>query len=265
MFEHVVGFILLGMSLVLPGNPNVKGDSVEVVHGDESEASSSSVSNIQISVTPVVEQTDASYELRGENARHRVELEKEQTRRIHDAEKTLREVFDARENKQESEIESRREEAEKKVKEARAEFRKNLSGIKDAKKKVVAATVDAKLSDINTKRTDTMLSYISKMQEVLDKIIIRVSEAQKAGADTSAVDTAVADARANITAALIAVNAQAAKTYVATTVTDKTLKSSMETLMNSLQADLRVALEAVKSAHGAVEKSRKTLEAVLAI
>ena len=84
---------------------------------------------------------------------------------------------------------------------------------------------DAKLAEINKRRTDAMTRHLDKMSEILAKVKAR-------GGDTTAAEAAVAEARS-------AVAAQAAKVYTITITTEDKLKINVGETMKALITDLR--------------------------
>lgn len=105
------------------------------------------------------------------------------------------------------------------------EFKQKVQTIRDEWKKKIAERADAKLAEINKRRTDAMVRQLDKMGEILAKVKAR-------GGDTAAAEAAVADART-------AVAAQAAKTYTITISTEDKLKFNVGETMKALTTDLR--------------------------
>ena len=109
--------------------------------------------------------------------------------------------------------------------------------------------VDAKLAEINKRRTDAMTRHLDKMSEILVKVKAR-------GGDTAVAEAAVADARS-------AVAAQAAKTYVVTISSEDKLKINVGETMKALTTDLRNLHEgkivpARKAVSDAIKSVKKT-------
>ena len=273
MLDQLLGIFLLGLGITHPVNSNVKGDSIEVSgsHGsgsnsrgdsngatgtsEDREASGRNQRSTGTSGSDVGE-TEHATGTSGRQTETR-EVENRVTRTqvlttIREQEKHLKEVFDTRKAKQEKELETSQSRAKLNTETARKAFTAKLSTLKDSKKKSIAASLDIKIGELNKKRTTTMLAFLSKMQEVLDKIITRSSIAAKAGKDTSTLDSSVTVAQAAVASALTAVNTQAGKTYVASVTNDATLKNDMETTMKSLKADLDIV-------NGLIETAKKSV------
>jgi hypothetical protein len=137
--------------------------------------------------------------------------------------------------------------------EARMEARRNaflqkLETLSDDRKASIAAKIDTKLSTINERRTDKMSQALSKLTEILNRLIDRTNTAKTAGQNTSAVETAINKAKASITAAEAAVAAQKAKTYTASFTNEDALGSSFGTVFTQLQTDLQTTYNAIKTA-----------------
>ena len=107
----------------------------------------------------------------------------------------------------------------------REEFKQKVENIRDERKKKIVERVDAKLAEINKRRTDAMTRHLDKMSEILAKVKLR-------GGDTTAAEAAVAEARS-------AVAVQAAKTYTITISTEDKLKINVGETMKVLMTDLR--------------------------
>lgn len=286
MLDQLLGLVLFGLGLTNPTKPAVKGDTTAVVLSDTdtqdddstgaSGASSSSGSshendddndeNGATGTSGSDDDDDADDDSKSGNTSVRPTKPAERLSRaqvlsnIKEHEKKLKEVFEARKERQKKELEQNQARAKLNTETARKVFSEKLSKLKDAKKKTIAASLDVKISELNKKRTTTMLAFVSKMQEIVDKISTRAAEAEKAGKDISKVKAAVVSAQAAIASALTAVTTQAGKTYVATVTSDETLKSDMEAVMKSLKTDL----EAVNVLIGAAKKAVYTAHTELA-
>lgn len=131
----------------------------------------------------------------------------------------------------------------------REEFKQKLQIVKDERKKKIVERADAKLAEINKRRTDAMVRHLDKMTEILAKVKAR-------GGDTTTADAAVIDARS-------AVVAQAAKTYTITISTEDKLKFNVGETMKALMTDLRNLHEekivlARKAVSGAIKSVKPT-------
>ncbi len=142
-------------------------------------------------------------------------------------------------------------------------FRQKLSTLRDAKKKAQTERINTTLNDVNTKRTNTLLSYINRLTDILTKVQTRTTEARASGKDTSKVDAAIAKAQADIATAKSAILAQAGKQYTATISSETSLKSDMGQAMSQLQADVGSVKDLVTAAHKSVSDAIQTLASVL--
>jgi len=111
------------------------------------------------------------------------------------------------------------------VQQKREEFKQKVENIRDERKKKIVERVDAKIVEINKRRTDAMVRHLDKMGEILVKV-----KAQ--GGDTTAAEAAVAEARS-------AVAIQAAKTYTITISTEDKLRINVGETLKVLMTDLR--------------------------
>lgn len=161
------------------------------------------------------------------------------------------------------ELKERREKGLQASASAHAAFREKLSTIRDAKKKALTERLNTTLNDVNTKRTETLLSYLSRISDILSKVQARAAIAKANGKDTSAVDGAIAKAQADIATAKAAILAQAGKQYTTTITSEDSLKSDMGKTMSQLQNDLGSVRTLVVAAHKSVSDAIAALAAVL--
>lgn len=142
-------------------------------------------------------------------------------------------------------------------------FRQKLSSIRDAAKKTQTERINTTLNEVNTKRTNMLLSYVNRLTDILTKVQTRAAAVKTAGRDTSKVDAAIAKAQTDIATAKSAILAQAAKQYTATISSENTLKSDMGRAMSQLQADAGSVKDLVTAAHKSVSDAIQTLASVL--
>ena len=119
----------------------------------------------------------------------------------------------------------------------REKFKEKIKTIRDEKKKQIVEHTDAKIGEINKRRTDAMLAQLNKMSEILAK-------AKARGANTAAAEAAVASAKT-------AVEAQARKTYTVEITTEDKLKIKVGEAMKALKTDLQAVHQKVADARKA--------------
>lgn len=146
-------------------------------------------------------------------------------------------------------IQAKREEVKKIVATKRAEFETKLQSLKDEKKKILVGRIDIKLSEVNTKHTDSFTELLGRLQELLDKQSVGVTD-PKTLADIKTAQTA-------INAAKIAVENQAAKTYTIQIVDEANLRLNVGTTVSQLRKDLMATHKLVVDAKQAVQNLRK--------
>ena len=281
MFDQLVGLVLFGLGLTNPTKHSIKVDSTAVVlsetdsQDDDSSGASGASSNgssheddDEKSATGTTgkdeDDSKTSSTLNAKPTKSEDRLTRAQVlSNIREREKKLKEVFEARLERQKKELEQSQARAKLNTETARKVFSEKLSKLKDARKKAIATSLDVKISELNKKRTTTMLAFVSKMQEIVDKISTRAAEAQKAGKDISKVDAAIVSAQAAVASALSAVNAQAGKTYVASVTGEETLKSDMEAVMKSLKTDLEAVSALITAAKKAIYLAHTELAKVM--
>jgi hypothetical protein len=135
---------------------------------------------------------------------------------------------------------------------ARVQFREKLATITDAHKKAIVTTVDTKISQINTTRTDAWTNQLSKMSQILERIISQASVATASGHGTAAVDGSVASAQRAIEAAQAAVTDQAGKQYVVSITSENTLKTTVATTTRTLRQDITSVQNTISAARNTV-------------
>lgn len=140
------------------------------------------------------------------------------------------------------EVREIRDQNREEMKAKREEFKQKLQTVRDERKKKIVEQADAKLTEINKRRTDAMVRHLDKMGEILAKVKVR-------GGDTTAAEAAVAAARS-------AVVAQAAKTYTITISTEDKLKINVGETMKALKTDLQAV-------HQKIVDARKTIADVI--
>lgn len=132
---------------------------------------------------------------------------------------------------------------------ARENFKAKLQSIKDVKKQATVERIDARLAEVNTKRTDTMSRALTHLSTLLERIASKTATITPAPTLNPSLLTT---ARAAIITAQQAVDQQAAKEYVITLGTDATLRSAVLTTITALHNDLKTTHETVKTARTAV-------------
>lgn len=142
---------------------------------------------------------------------------------------------------------------------AREVFQAKLASIKDTKKRTIVENVQNRMTEINTQRTDIMMSHLSVMSDILDRVASKAGELQNNGKDISSVTSAVASARTAIEAAREAVAAQAGKVYSITISTENTIKNNVLTTRKSLETDVLATHQKIVAARKAVYNAIKAL------
>lgn len=146
--------------------------------------------------------------------------------------------------------------------EARLQFREKLATIADARKKTIVTNVDAKMTQINTQRTDVWTNQLNNMSQILERIVSRASSAKALGSDTTAVDEAIASAQQAIQAAQDTVTAQAGKQYVVVITTEDALKTSVATTTRTFKQDIASVQQTITQARNVVRLAIQTLNQV---
>ncbi|MBA3724390.1 MAG: hypothetical protein H0W89_05910 [Candidatus Levybacteria bacterium] len=164
------------------------------------------------------------------------------------------------ENRQE--VEKMRDEMKATRQADKEAFKAQLSALKDERKKTTAERIDTKLVSINDKRTESMADSLTRLKEILNRLINKTNEAKAAGADTTATETAINNAKTSITAAETAIATQKNKTYTATVGDEASLGKSFSATYKLLKADLGKTKETLKASKDAVKNVATALKAV---
>lgn len=134
----------------------------------------------------------------------------------------------------------------------RTEFRTKLDSIRDEKKKAIVDRIDKRIPEINANRTSIMLSHLTKIEEILNRLETRTNDLATAGKDVTAIRTAITNARDAITSARSAVTAQAAKTYTFNITTEGNLGQVVSATRLQFARDLQATHKAVVAVRKAV-------------
>lgn len=121
--------------------------------------------------------------------------------------------------------------------EMKLEVKQKVRQIRDEKKRMIVERVDAKIAEINKRRTDMMLAQLNKMSEILIK-------AKARGADTAVAEAAIASAKTEVVA-------QAGKIYTVEITTEDKLKIKVGEAMKALKTDLQAVHQKVVDARKA--------------
>lgn len=243
MFDQLFGLLLLGLGIQSPMQQQgyVKGENVEVAIAEDDSSSPSG------DTLTIKERTERAKKLATERAaKTKATIEKN------------RESFKGA-------VEARREKAKEASATRREAFKEKVDAIKDARKKAIVENMDTKMSEVNTRRVENMTAHLTKISEVLEKVVTRVGVVKGEGKDTTAVDTAVAVAQAAILTAQNAVQTQAAREYVITITDETALKSDVGTTRSGMQKELSATHQTVVAARQAVSAAVQALARVLGV
>ena len=153
-----------------------------------------------------------------------------------------------------------REEYREDTRNRREAYQEKIQEIKDERKQLIAEWVNNQLAHVNEKATNAMMTRLTKMRALLNKLADRMA---KAKGDTTAVEAAIAAAEEAITTAEGIVEEQAGKEYVIEFEAESGLKAGASEAKTSLRADLKTARDSIHEARQAVVealKSAKTMQ-----
>ena len=156
-------------------------------------------------------------------------------------------------------------EAMDKKNEKRMEFQEKLSGMTDERKKSLVQRIDAKLTELNNRRTTHMLNALTRLEAILTKIQEKGEIAKAGGATTTTLDAAIADAQDALIAAKETVMAQQAKDYAVELTTEAQARAAVGKSVSGLQTDLRTVRQSVLAAKQAVKTAAMELAKLRAV
>lgn len=136
------------------------------------------------------------------------------------------------------------------------EFRASLSLIRDERKAATVEQLNNKLAAMNARFTTRFDHIITRLTELLAKIVSRTDKAEERGYDVTVVREAITTAEAAIETAQAAVNAQAEKVYIIEITDEERLGQAVQEAISLLKAD-------IKATRGVVADAKEAVHAVL--
>lgn len=149
------------------------------------------------------------------------------------------------------------------VSQAREDFKTKLAAIKDQRKQAIMANFDAKIDEINARRTSQMTEHITRLQRVLDNISTKAAALKSQGQNTTTVDADILAAQTALDAAKQAVLDQAAKDYVVTITAN--LRGGASSTMRQFIADLKATFQKILAAKTAVRKAHTDMAKLMGV
>ncbi|OGZ61823.1 MAG: hypothetical protein A3H51_00265 [Candidatus Spechtbacteria bacterium RIFCSPLOWO2_02_FULL_38_8] len=138
---------------------------------------------------------------------------------------------------------------QKKLERKQLEFKEKL----EARLEERAERLANHLNNLNAVLTDNYLKHLDKMEEVLDKILVRAGTIEEEkGLDLSSVEEAAETVRQKIEAARDAVLEQKEKVYVATIETKEDIGPTLREMMAEFKQDHSALREMLKDARRAI-------------
>lgn len=167
-------------------------------------------------------------------------------------------------------IEAKRDEFKARVEEKRAEvkasmearkdaLRTELKKVKDDRKKDVVLKIDARLEELNGKRLDHFSNVLGKLEDVLERIVLRADKAEQHGLDVAGVRTVISDALKGVETAKLAIQTQTGRIYTVRINEEKNIRADVGKAREALHNDLVKVREAVKTVHDAVRRAAVAL------
>ncbi|QQG43340.1 MAG: hypothetical protein HYW45_04055 [Candidatus Daviesbacteria bacterium] len=169
---------------------------------------------------------------------------------------TLKERFETRKATLQERLDQRKENIASRT----AALKSRLAKFKDQKRAQRVEKFNENLNKINENRTNAFLRFINTMSDILAKVETRVGNAS---GDTTAAQAAIADAKAKIAEAKIAVENQSAKDYNVNVTTEGKVKTNAKAAFDSLRQDLQATKTTLTETKQAVAKAIQTAASTL--
>ncbi len=144
-----------------------------------------------------------------------------------------------------------------------AELKEKLQSFRDKNKAKIVEKINTQLATVNKNRTDSMSSFLTRLENLLAKIESKNTEVGSSGKDVTAVTQAITDAKEAISKAKTAVAAQVEKTYIITLTEESQVRTDVKTTRDALHTDLftthKLVVEAKQSVANILSVAKSTL------
>lgn len=137
---------------------------------------------------------------------------------------------------------------------AREEFKTKMAAIKDTRKQKALSNIDARIAEINKKRTTQMGERLDRFTTILSKISTREAALKADGKNTTSLAAEITAATEALDDAKAAVAAQSAKDYVVEITTDTALRTGASSTIKEFMTDIKAVHSQVVAAQKAVVK-----------
>ncbi len=151
---------------------------------------------------------------------------------------------------------------QKQREENKADLTEKLTIIKTAAKSTALQKIDTSVENLNGSKTDKWALVLDTLSSVLERIKVKVESSEAEGADVSAVSQLVDSAQAAIEEASSTVETQAEKTYTFEITDEKTLRSTVQPVIQTFKQDLTNTLASVRNARDSVREAAKGLSQI---
>lgn len=156
-------------------------------------------------------------------------------------------------------IEGGKQALQTKVEAARTTLKEGLLKIKDEKKKESVEKISNRFVELNKNFTEKLSDKIDQIEGVLAGVKSRISKAEAKNINVTTAKEAVVKAEEAINLARASIVEQSAKVYTISIVSEETLKTTVETIKNNFQTDIKAVQDKVRKAHEGVVNSATTL------
>ena len=161
----------------------------------------------------------------------------------------IKNTIEQQRNQFKSEIELKKGEMQKNIDASKEKLKKDILKIKDDKKKETVQNIITKIADLNTKAVSNLNDLIDNIEDNLGKIEAQTNEEEAKGTDVTATRDLIIKAKTAISDDKAAIIIQSTKIYSANITTDSMLQGTMRKVKESLNTDIKVLREIVRTAH----------------
>lgn len=156
-------------------------------------------------------------------------------------------------------VDAKKEELKAKADALREKIKTDLTKIRDEKKRQTTQNIIDKVAELNTKAVTNLNNLTDQIEEALLRIEARANAAEIKGIDVSKTKAEIVKAKALVVQVRALILTQSTKVYTTNITTDAALKNAMSRVKESLNGDIKVLRDKVKTLHEATRVAATTL------
>jgi len=230
----------------------------------EREAAKKEIETTREIMKSQIEVTHEAAKKAAEMAREEFKIEKEQivktlstnpqeaVKMLQDRREVFQKELELKKEELKINIDMLRANTEKAIAAKKEELKIKLNKFKDENKKQVTEKVNNSLNEVNKNSVNRFTNSLNELDKAIINITTRSEKAAIAGKDSTAVMTALQNAKIAIDAARTAITSQAGKVYSVTVTTEIKIGEDLKKSRDLLNADLKVVQNKIKVARDSV-------------